>query len=115
MPLRRIDVDVKALEAFEYYRWPGNVRELRNEILRILSLIGNGELIRFGMLSDRIKEAFQSQDEGGVLTQRVERYERRLILKALEENGWNRFKTATEIGIPRTTLLFKMKRLNITS
>jgi DNA-binding NtrC family response regulator len=113
-PRRRINVDVKALEAFEIYNWPGNVRELRNEILRVLSLIGQGDVIRFGMLSEHIRTAFQSKGEdGGLLEKRVDRYERRLILKALEDNEWNRIKTAEQIGIPRTTLLFKMKRLNI--
>jgi len=112
---RLVHVDMKALEAFEIYRWPGNVRELKNEIMRILSLIGEAELIRFGMLSDRIKDAFKTRSDGGVLTKRVERFERRLILKALEENEWNRSKTAEQIGIPRTTLLFKMKQLNIIS
>ncbi len=48
-----------------------------------------------------------------VLTKRVDRYERRLILKALEDNEWNNIKTAEHIGVPRTTLLFKMKKLNI--
>lgn len=113
-PRRRINVDVKALEAFEIYNWPGNVRELKNEILRALSLIGQGEVIRFGMLSEHVKTAFQSKGEdGGLLAKRVDRYERRLILKALEDNEWNRIRTAEQIGIPRTTLLFKMKRLNI--
>jgi DNA-binding NtrC family response regulator/tetratricopeptide (TPR) repeat protein len=115
-PRRRINVDVKTLEAFELYDWPGNVRELKNEILRILSLIGEGDLIRFGMLSDHIKVAFRSKrEDGGILAKRVDRYERRLILKALEDNEWNKIKTAEQIGIPRTTLLFKMKRLNIMS
>jgi transcriptional regulator with PAS, ATPase and Fis domain len=114
-PRRLVHVDLKALEAFEIYQWPGNVRELKNEIMRILSLIGEGELIRFGMLSDRIKNAFTSRSSGGVLAANVERYERRLILKALEDNEWNRSKTAEQIGIPRTTLLFKMKQLNIIS
>jgi len=114
-PRRLVHVDLKALEAFEIYPWPGNVRELKNEILRILSLIGEGEVIRFGMLSERIKDAFRSKNEGGVLTKSVERFERRLILKALEENDWNRSKTADQIGIPRTTLLFKMKQLDITA
>ncbi len=113
-PRRRINVDLKALEAFEIYEWPGNVREFKNEILRILSLIGPGDLIRFGMLSDHIKRAFASKGEdGGHLAKRVDRYERRLILKALEDNEWNRIRTAEQIGIPRTTLLFKMKRLKI--
>jgi DNA-binding NtrC family response regulator len=52
-------------------------------------------------------------EDGSHLSKRVERYERRLILKALEDNEWNKIKTAEQIGIPRTTLLFKMKRLEI--
>jgi DNA-binding NtrC family response regulator len=113
-PRRRINVDLKALEAFEFYSWPGNVRELRNELLRVLALIGPGELIRFGMLSEHIKTAFKSRSEdSSVLAKRVDRYERRLILKALADNEWNRVKTAEQIGIPRTTLLFRMKKLNI--
>ncbi|UCG53021.1 MAG: hypothetical protein JSW58_05555 [Candidatus Latescibacterota bacterium] len=40
---------------------------------------------------------------------------RQSLSKALEENDWNRSKTAQQIGIPRTTLLFKMKQLTITS
>jgi transcriptional regulator of acetoin/glycerol metabolism len=40
-------------------------------------------------------------------------HERNLILATLERNDWNRLRTADEIGIPRTTLLAKMKRFNI--
>ncbi len=69
----------------------------------------------FSNPSIRIKNAFKSRGDGRPHTKRVERYERRLILSALEENDWNRSKTAVQIGIPRTTLLFKMKRLNITA
>jgi DNA-binding NtrC family response regulator len=36
-----------------------------------------------------------------------------LILDALNRNDWNRLRTAEFVGIPRTTLLAKMKRLNI--
>jgi transcriptional regulator with PAS, ATPase and Fis domain len=110
---RPVHLDIKALEALEQYHWPGNVRELKNEIMRNLSLIGNADVIRFGMLSERTKNAFESKGSRGRLTERVDRYERRLILKALEENDWSRIRTAEQIGIPRTTLLFKMKRLNI--
>jgi transcriptional regulator with PAS, ATPase and Fis domain len=112
-PNNLVHVDVKALEAFEHYRWPGNVRELKNEMLRNLSLIGGGEVIRFGMLSEHIKRSFQAGSDSGLLNRRVERFERRLILKALEDNDWNRFRTAEQVGIPRTTLLFKMRKLKI--
>jgi two-component system, NtrC family, response regulator AtoC len=113
---RFIEIDVKAMEALELYDWPGNVRELHNEILRVVSLIGRGDIVRFPMLSDSIKEYLLTKKRGdGLLERSVEQYERRLILRALENNEWNRMKTADSIGIPRTTLLAKLKRLNVAS
>ena len=114
---RHIEIDVKAMEALELYDWPGNVRELFNEILRVVSLIGRGDLVRFSMLSDNIQEYLKNKKRGtdGLLERSVEQYERRLILHALERNDWNHLRTAESIGVPRTTLLAKLKRLNIAS
>jgi transcriptional regulator with PAS, ATPase and Fis domain len=113
---RYIEIDVKAMEALELYDWPGNVRELHNEILRVVSLIGRGDLVKFAMLSDGIKEFLKTKKRGdGLLDRSVEQYERRLILDALEKNDWNKLRTADAIGIPRTTLLAKLKRMNIAS
>jgi DNA-binding NtrC family response regulator len=111
---RYIEIDVKAMEALELYDWPGNVRELYNEILRVVSLIGRGDLVKFAMLSDNIKEYLKSKNRGdGLLDRSVEQYERRLILNALDKNDWNRMRTADSVGVPRTTLLAKLKRLNV--
>jgi|GEM_PF-3407027 len=108
-----IDMDVKAMEALELYDWPGNIRELQNEMMRLVSLLGDSSTIRFNMLSDSIKNYFRSGSEAGALEESVERFERRLILEALEESDWNRRKAAEKMGIPRTTLLSKMRRLSI--
>ncbi len=112
---RYIEIDVKAMEALELYDWPGNVRELFNEILRVVSLIGRGDLVRFNMLSEHIQEYLHNKKRGteGLLERSVEQFERRLILHALDRNDWNHLRTAESIGVPRTTLLAKLKRLNI--
>jgi transcriptional regulator with PAS, ATPase and Fis domain len=113
---RYIEIDVKAMEALELYDWPGNVRELHNEILRVVSLIGHSDLVKFAMLSENIKDFLKTKKRGdGLLDRSVEQYERRLILDALEKNDWNKLRTADAIGIPRTTLLAKLKRMNIAS
>jgi DNA-binding NtrC family response regulator len=66
------------------------------------------------MLSQSIKEYLKSKNRPeGLLERSVERYERRLILDALNKNDWNRLRTAEELGLPRTTLIAKMKRLNV--
>ena len=41
--------------------------------------------------------------------------ERRIILKALRANHWNRSRTAEQLGIDRTTLYKRMKLLGISS
>ena len=74
----------------------------------------DNDTIRFGMLSDVIKDFVKNKHRSdGLLEQSVDQYERNLILAALERNDWNRVRTADEVGIPRTTLLAKMKRFNI--
>jgi len=112
-PGARYQLDVKAVEALERHDWPGNVRELYNEVLRLVSLIGEDEMIRYAMLSDDVRAAARGDREGGLLEASVELFERQFILSALDRNDWNRLRTADEIGIPRTTLLAKMKRLHI--
>jgi len=114
---RYIEVDVKAMEALELYDWPGNVRELHNEVMRVVSLIGRGDLVRFTMLSDHIQKYLHNKRRGtdSLLERSVEQFERRLILHALDSNDWNNLRTAEAIGVPRTTLIAKLKRLNVAS
>jgi len=114
---RYIEIDVKAMEALELYDWPGNVRELHNEMMRVVSLIGRGDLVRFTMLSEHIQQYLHNKRRGtdSLLERSVEQFERRLILHALDNNDWNHLRTAEAIGVPRTTLLAKLKRLNVAS
>ena len=47
------------------------------------------------------------------LKQALEAPERQIILEVLQSNGWNRHATAESLGINRTTLYKKMKRLGL--
>ena len=50
---------------------------------------------------------------GRTLKEALSGPERQIILEVLEANGWNRNATADALGINRTTLYKKMKRLGL--
>ena len=104
-----------AMQALQRYRWPGNVRELQNVIERAV-LLGKGSVIGIEDLPTNVSAG------GGVtiepldnrsLKQVLEGPERQIILEVLEANNWNRQVTAEALGINRTTLYKKMKRLGL--
>ena len=111
-----------ALNALQSYHWPGNVRELQNVIERAV-LLGKSDRIQ---LSD-LPAGFDSQPPGArthvesaentdgplTLKQALEAPERQIILQSLQRNNWNRNETADELGINRTTLYKKMKKLGL--
>jgi DNA-binding NtrC family response regulator len=104
------------LVALERYHWPGNVRELQNVIERAV-LLGKGPVITLADLPSEVRNT------GGVvvsapsgyksLKEALEGPERQIIRDVLEANGWNRNATADQLGINRTTLYKKMKRLGL--
>lgn len=51
--------------------------------------------------------------EKSKLNQALEVFERDFIISTMETQGWNRKKTAQELGIPLSTLKYKMRKLGI--
>ncbi|MFV2070808.1 MAG: sigma-54-dependent transcriptional regulator [Pirellulales bacterium] len=107
----------EAIAALGRHRWPGNVRELQNIIERAV-LLGKTDRIDLRDLPTEIAAA------SGVaiapvgdctLKRALEGPERQIILDVLESNNWNRNATAVSLGINRTTLYKKMKRLGLES
>ena len=103
-----------ATEAIEKYSWPGNIRELRNVINRAILFettdkIGlNGIIFEPEKLPDSINETNEKRNDYS-----LERAERELISKALNETGWQKTRAATLLGITRATLYSKVKQYNI--
>jgi DNA-binding NtrC family response regulator len=104
------------LDRFQTYSWPGNVRELQNVVERAV-LLGNGETIELEDLPPALRENrgpimahFTSEKD---LKAALQEPERRMILQVLEANNWSRNATAEQLGINRTTLYKKMKRLGL--
>lgn len=111
--LRRVSEE--AMSALQRYRWPGNVRELQNVIERAV-LLGKGEVITLADLPPAMAAGLASlweSEEAQPLKQALTVPERQIILETLEAHHWNRQATAAALGINRTTLYKKMKRLGL--
>lgn len=104
-----------AMNSLRRYRWPGNVRELQNVIERAV-LLGKGGAIGIEDLPAALASGTNITAEsiiGRSLKQAMEEPERQIIREVLEANNWNRNVTAENLGINRTTLYKKMKRLGL--
>ena len=98
---------VRAKLASDHYS--GNVRQLENRIERMVALSNNGVIDH-----ELLDESFdQSQDEGLGLKQRVEAFERGLIIKAMRQCKGNRSEAARRLAIGRVTLLDKIKKYKL--
>jgi DNA-binding NtrC family response regulator len=105
----------EAIAALQRYSWPGNVRELQNCMERAV-LLGKGDIINVDDLPSTLA-TFQSVPVESVgartLKQALRGPERQMILDVLEEHNWNRQDTAAALGMNRTTLYKKMKKLGL--
>ncbi|WP_312236501.1 sigma-54 dependent transcriptional regulator [Stenotrophomonas sp.] len=114
-----------ALDALGQYHFPGNVRELENILERALALaetdsIGASDLrlpqhggVRPGS-NAAVEEAVVDLSPGnGALPSYIEQMERTAIQKALEENRWNKTRTAAQLGITFRALRYKLKKLGM--
>jgi DNA-binding NtrC family response regulator len=110
--------DDSALAVLKGHHWPGNIRELENLIERIVA-VTEGETIRlmdipleYYIPSIFMENAIESPMDD-LLKKACITFERNLILKTLEKMNWNRSQTAKVLGIPLSTMKYKLKQLDI--
>ncbi len=104
-----------ALAALIAHDWPGNVRELEHAVERGVYL-GTSNTVDVGDLPAAVVAAgaVRLEPRGeGALRQSLAVPERQLILEALERHAWRRDAAARALGINRTTLYKKAKRLGL--
>jgi formate hydrogenlyase transcriptional activator len=100
-------ISKKTMEALQSYSWPGNVRELNNVIEHAMILSKDKSL--------RVQLPVPGSFETAA-TQDLQDMERRHILAVLEKTGWRLSGdggAAEVLGLKRTTLHTKMKKLGI--
>jgi len=97
------------------YWWPGNIRELENLIERLVAVndkdyIGEEDIpleFHFAQLEP------QGQRTGSLFDDATRTFERNFILRSLEKCGWNVTATSEYLGMPLSTLKYKMDKLDV--
>ncbi|MFO7261582.1 MAG: sigma-54 dependent transcriptional regulator [bacterium] len=114
----------EALELMQGYAWPGNVRELAN-ICERLAILFPGGAVGARELEQVLPEAAASRNvraaawdgpdasEPMDLSSRIDAFERRLILEALEAANGSVAEAARRLRTDRPNLYRRMKRLGI--
>ncbi|MCP4689279.1 MAG: hypothetical protein GY859_14595 [Desulfobacterales bacterium] len=95
------------------YDWPGNVRELQNVLYRFVTL----KRIDFHGRPPAVKPNHNPPPEMDparvYFRDAVEGFEKDFLIRALEQNRWNRTRTAKALGIGLRTMQRKMKTYDI--
>jgi formate hydrogenlyase transcriptional activator len=111
------NIPLETVAAFQWYSWPGNIRELQNLVERAVILSRDGVLpnpLNKKQTELMIPSLHRTRAFHSSMT--LEDSERALILETLEQAGWivgGPRGAAGRLGIKRTTLLAKMRRLGI--
>jgi len=97
------------------YWWPGNIRELENLIERLVA-VSDKDYISEDDLP--LELHFAQLEPGGMQSTKLfehatNAFERNFIVRSLEKCGWNVTNTAEYLGIPLSTLKYKMDKLEV--
>ncbi len=108
---KRIDlIPDEVMEVLKTRDWPGNIRELQNLIERAV-LFSPGSVLRLPLdFKQTVKQSTES------VSRTLADADREHILETLEQTGWmigGQDGAANRLGLPRTTLIYKMRKLGI--
>ncbi|MCL6634527.1 MAG: sigma-54 dependent transcriptional regulator [Peptococcaceae bacterium] len=106
-----------AMDVLMGYDWPGNIRELKNICERAV-LMSTGPVLGVEELPLTLKKKSRrynwlNEIPGGSLKEIVSEVEREIVLRALEENNWNRSAAAQALKMNRSSFYAKLKELGI--
>ena len=109
---KRIDsIPEEVMEILKAHDWPGNIRELQNVIERAVVLAPDS------VLRPALTELKQmTKQPSAAATRTLAEAEREHILAVLKQTSWligGRDGAASRLGLPRTTLIHRMRKLGI--
>ena len=102
-------VSTEVLKVFMYYKWPGNVRELQHTLESAIVMCKKNVIT-----IDNLPLEFQNLNVANIKSlEKKKHHDRQSIVRALEENDWNKAKAARVLGMSRTNIYLKMEEYNI--
>lgn len=124
----KVRFNFEAIQTLKNYSWPGNIRELKNIIARAAAMFSQ-QTVTTEMIdrlfdenkawrrcfngSNDLNMLNQVNTNGRVTTNIIKEIERQMILTRLEANKGNQRRTATDLGIPKSTLHDRIKTYKI--
>jgi transcriptional regulator with PAS, ATPase and Fis domain len=105
-------IDPEAISLLMAHNWPGNIRELANVIERAFILCRTG-LIEIAHLPTELTSHYMKITERTDLGSAHAALDEQAILAALERNSYNRLAASRDLGIHKTTLYRRMKKLGM--
>jgi len=114
---RKMKISPEAMATLRGYQWPGNIRELENVLEQSYVLL-KSEILDLAALPQGLKKSNNHVDlelpsTGVSLNDALEQLERQLILRAYEEAGGVKTKTAQLLGIKTSALYYKLEKYGI--
>lgn len=113
-----LGVSSEVMELFMNYQWPGNVRELKNVIEGAFNVIGSSE-IKKDDLPPHLLNNYSHQNERLIsygedmsLLERLEEYEKRLLIQALDSTN-NLTRAAEKLKITKQALNYKILKYGL--
>ena len=107
----------EAMEALQSYSWPGNVRELRNMVERLMLLASDGKVdlatVQLALPKNSVGGIVSSLSSSAGLAERVQGFEREVILAELKHSQQNVSLAAKSLGLERSHLYKKAEQLGI--
>ena len=102
------------LRMLSNYSWPGNIRELENLVERLVAVVDHEWITDEDLPFEfHVVELDRTKSDTSLLDRALGTFERNFLVRALERNAWNVTQTARYLGVPLSTLKFKMERLEI--
>jgi two-component system, NtrC family, nitrogen regulation response regulator NtrX len=105
------------MQALQSHSWPGNVRELRNMVERLMLLATDGQVdlatVQMALPKSSLATSLPTNSATGPLADRVQSFEREVILAELKRSQHNVSLAAKALGLERSHMYKKAEQLGI--